>query len=413
MKKLYALMVVALCMGMTACSSDEEIIPDTTPVTNTVCPTFYAPSFPKDDGSKALTGTQYANFKKLLEASTPEQALNRVVLQITDEQFAEIKAEADKICVDCADETAKIKALQKWVKNNVKYNYSDNNAYQVFRSKQGVCQGYANLLKAMLLSQGIPCVIVNGWYEGAGAHAWNYAYSAAAKKWYVCDPTNSTTPVSIVSTGSYSHLLPEMADIILFEDDNFAYNYYENSLNVCEVRCEVENIVVPFSVAGFRITMFNPNSYLPASARNIYIGKNITSLGNNIKGLVAYPAEDEKCFVDPENEWFGSANGVIYNKDWQGNLTSIVYIPSMMKTVTLLPMEKVEKNTIYYQNGVETIIFPKGTKSIEAYAIEACPNLTTVYVPEDCKVDPQAVYNCPLSVDIIKGEPTGIKQVRI
>lgn len=413
MKKLYTILGVILCIGFAACTNEDEETVGLA-IENIPNPIFFsAPNFPSDDGSISFENSESRSdrFAKLLEATTPDRALDATPLDITEEQMAKIKAFADDLCTTATSETQKIKLLTKWCKENITYDYTNNNAWSVFEKRTGVCQGYANLLKAMLLSQGIPCVVVNGYYDYYG-HAWNYAYSAKDKQWFICDPTNSTSTYYLGSS-SASHLQPEMADIILFEDDGFCYNYYENNLNVCTVKSESTDLVVPFSAGGYRVTMFNPSTAIPASVKNIYIGKNITSLGQNIKGLVAYRSSDEMCYVDPDNEWYGSANGVIYNKDWQGNLTSIVYIPSMMKTVTLLPMEKVEKNTIIDQEGVEVIIFSEGTKYIEAYAIESCPNLRTVYVPEGCKMDKDAIYRCPKNVNVIIGNPTGIKQVKV
>lgn len=416
MKNLYSFMGLALCMGLVSCSSaDDELL------VNANCNqdemhtsrTLNASIFPSDDGSTVFKNSESRSdrFAKLLLATTPDRALDAAPLEVTNEQMAEIKNFTDNLCVNAKSDTEKIKLLTKWCKEHIAYDYTNNNAWEVFKKRTGVCQGYANLLKAMLLTQNIPCVVVNGYYNYYG-HAWNYAYSAAEKQWYICDPTNSTSIIYLGSS-SASHLQPEIADIILFEDDDFCYNYYENNLNICTVKRGSSDLVLPFSAGGFRVTMFNPSKSIPTSIRNIYIGKNITFLGQNIKGLVAYRSFDEMCYVDPQNEWYGSANGVVYNKDWQGKLTSIVYIPSMMTSVTLLPMEKVEKNTILAQESIEEVIFSEGTKYIEAYAIESCPNLRSVYIPEGCEMDKNAIYLCPKDVNVYVGITTGIKPVRM
>jgi hypothetical protein len=82
-----------------------------------------------------------------------------------------------------------------------------------------------------------------------------------------------------------------------------------------------------------------------------------------------------------------------------------------MPLIELMPMKKVEKNTIYNHYGVKEIYFPEGTKEIESYAIENCPKLERVYIPNDAKIAGDALYNCPKDVEIIRGVPSGIKHV--
>lgn len=422
MKHIYLLTLPLLCLALCACSSEDELTTDLEPSGSIVdVPSFMAPEFPANDGSQALLGSDAEKLNKLLKAIDPQRAMDRSMLEITDAQFEEIKAKADEVCASATTTANKINKLTEWVHNYVQYGEGDNNAYQIFKKKVGVCQGYSNLLHAMLLSQGIPSVGVNGYYVTSSqyyGHAWVYAANVSATTgkatWYVCDPTNSTKGYTSTSS-SVNHLQPESADIVLFDDEQFEFKWQFKGLNISRVKKSDNDLVLPFSAGGYRVTMFNPECALPANVTNIYIGANINSLGEtyNIIGLTAYRGNDEMCYVDPDNHDIGSANGVVYRKDYQENLTSIYYIPSQMTTITLLPMEKVEKNTILDQKGVEVIIFPDGTKYLEAYAIENCPNLRVVYVPTDCKVDKQAIYRCPDNVEVIYGTATGIKNVRL
>lgn len=414
MKNKFLFVASLIMFGLTSCSSEEQTAESVEESFGHQVSAHRMVAFPEPDKSTVLNAAQKkTNFNRLIRATDPQRALDWSMLEITEEQFNTIKAKADELCASLTDDVKKLRLLTKWVHEHVSYDYADNNAYKVFTSGRGVCQGYANLLKAMCISQGIPCVGVNGWYVSPtqyAGHAWTYAYANSA--WQVADPTNSSTSWSITSTGSYEALEPDMADITLFEDENFEYNYYEANLNVWRVKTGQTDLVVPFSTNGFRISMFNPHYALPTSIQNIYLGSNIKSLGQEITGLVAYPSFDEMCYVDPANTEMGSYKGVVYNKDYRGNLTSIKYIPAMMKTIELMPIEKVEKNTIYHQAGVETIVFVEGTKYLEAYAIEDCPNLRTIYIPEDCEMDNNAIWNCPNDVDVIVGFPTGIKNIR-
>lgn len=433
MKPFYFIISCALILGLSACSEGEEFSATMPAATNngaaaTIIPTAknadndvaYSANFPQPDGSKLLSGTDYVKFNTLIKAVDPQRALERSMLDITDEQFEEIKVAADKQCSGLTSNADKIATLNKWVHNYVTYAEGDNNAYQVFKTHKGVCQGYSNLLKAALISQGIPCVGVNGWYVTSYAyygHAWTYACditSSGTIQWYICDPTNSSSRYSIGSS-SASHLQPEMADIILFEDEQFEYKWQYKGFNISRVKYSEADLVLPYSAGGFRLTMFNPEAAIPAEVENIYIGSNITSLGEsyNIIGLNAYPAQDQMCYVDTKNKEIGSSNGVVYRKNYVGDLTSIYYIPALMTTITLLPIEKVEKNTIINQKGVLEIVFPEGTKVLESYAIESCPNLQTVYIPKGCKLEHDAIYMCPKDVQVVEGTPTGIHDIRI
>lgn len=409
MKHTYILALAAFALA--ACTSDD-LTDEALIKQGATCDAsaFLAPAFPENDGSTELKSKdKNTNLSKLLKAMDKQRALDRSMFELTDEQWATIKAKADEVCESSKTVSAKITKLNDWVHANVKYDYAANDPWSVFTSKKGVCQGYSNLLKVMLLTQDIPTVGVNGWLNTTLAHAWIYACDGT--NWYVCDPTNNTGKTNMTLTSNYSQLQPDMADVIIFEDDNFAFNYQEGYLNVCTVKNADSDLVVPFSTNKFRVASFNPRTAIPNNVSNIYIGSNIKTLGENITGLSEYPAADEYCEVDPGNASLGSHAGVVYNKNSKGELTSLCYIPAAMKTLVLMPMEKVGKNTIYHQLGVEEIVFTEGTTLLESYAIEDCPKLRAVYVPEGCKLEKDAIYNCPKNVEVIYGVPSGIRPV--
>lgn len=360
--------------------------------------------FPQPDGSPDWYMTDKPkNFAGLLLKVDPSSALTRSMFpSLTDEQFATIKATADEVCKGCATTADKISTLNDWVYENVAYDNADNSPWVVFQKRVGICQGKANLLKVMLLTQNIPAVGVNGWYSNY-AHAWTYAYDG--KDWYVCDPTNAKGKVLMTNYSAYSHLKPDMADIVIFDTPLCTCNYYEGYLNVCAVKTTDDAFVVPFGLNGFRVCSFNLSTPLPANVRHLYIGHNILSLGQSIVGLRAYPGSDEMCYVDPYNHQFGSYEGVIYKRnETTGNLSDVFYIPTKMTTLRLQPMEVVEKNTVLNLESIETIIFAEGTKTLESYAVESCPALRTVYVPKDCTVQKDALYRCP-NAQIVYGLP--------
>lgn len=372
---------------------NPSVTPDPTPTAG----------FPTPDGSPEWYMTDKAqNLGRLLLKIDPAQALSRSMYdELTDDQFNTIKATADAICKDCKTDADRISALNDWVYVNIQYGEADNRPWAVFQKRIGICQGKADLFKVMLLTQRIPAVTVNGWYNSAG-HAWTYAYDGT--NWYVCDPTNATGKILMTNYSKYGHLKPDMADIPIFDDADCTYNYYEGYLNVCAVKRAAADFVVPFGKEGFRVCSFNPSSDLPATVRNIYIGSNIKTLGENIVGLRYHSAGAEACFVDPYSPYFSSYGGVVYKRNEYSGLSEVFYIPARLTTLRLKPMEKAEKNTVINLPNIETIIFAEGTKTLEPYAVESCPALRTVYVPKDCNVMENALWYCP-NAKIVYGLP--------
>jgi transglutaminase/protease-like cytokinesis protein 3 len=77
----------------------------------------------------------------------------------------------------------------------------------------------------MLHSQGVPVLVTNGYLNGYGVfggHAWNYVNCDGT--WYVSDPTNGGI-FTMTSTSSYSHLIPQSFDVMLFDKDGCQFDY--------------------------------------------------------------------------------------------------------------------------------------------------------------------------------------------
>ncbi len=341
--------------------------------------------FPKADNSKTLNvGDPAASVRQLLNKAGIACTDTMGRIKIADDEYLEIKNFTDKLVTGLTKQKDIHDKCFAWIRENIKYNQADNDPYPVFVNKEAVCQGYANLLFVMLHSQGVPVMVVNGMLDPVGGHAWNYVNCDGI--WYVSDPTNGN--VYLISnmdgyTGGYYKLLPWSMDVALFKESGCWFDFLDRRLNVCKVVTEESALVVPYSVGGFKVTSFNPTSELPSNVRELYLGKNIDYLGEgNSMGLLLQKSNLEYVYVDPENTEFRSYAGVVY----YSYATVPVYIPSAMKHLELMPMETVEKNTVYYHNEVEEIVFAEGTKTIEAWAVEECPNLKVAYIPESTTV---------------------------
>lgn len=408
---MYSLLATGLLM--TSCSEisvKESCTPDAQNTVQTDANGYLTRTFAQPDGSKALKGTPAENLKALLEAAGSDIITSLGRINITEEQYQEIATFTTDLVKDKATQTDKFKAVLAWIRKNIKYEHSDNDPYAVFVNRKAICQGYANLMTVMCYSQGIPTVVVNGYLEGVGGHAWVYA--CPDNVWEVSDPTNYDVTWKMSNTQGYSNLIPSEIDVDIFTDNSGTYRYYNYSLNVNSVTATTNPLVVPYSVGGFVVSSFNPSESLPESVTEIYLGENITTLGESYDMTLAtrnYGANIRAIHVDEKNPMLYAHKGIVYKKN--GDEKQLYYIPGGMEYVELLPMKLVDKNTIYNHANVTEICFPEGTEEVSSYAIENCPKLKRVYVPEGTKVSSAALYNCPKDVEIIYGIPSGIKHV--
>lgn len=410
MKKILLLSIVSAVFALGSCSSDEEQELQTPSVSVDNNEATRA-QFAEDDGATVLNKAPQVN-ARLLIRKVPKDNIKEMTdtlgrANITPEQYAEIQAFAQELTVGCNNNKERYDACFKWITSNIKYEHADNDPYPVFINRVGVCQGYANLLFIMMHSLDIPSFVCNGILNPYGGHAWNYVYCDT--KWYVSDPTNGGSWL-IDATSSYAHLLPSSFDVVLSKSNGVWFNLSEYQLNICHVESADDVFVVPFSANGYQVTSFNPTMPLPANIKQLNIGKNITTLGENYVGLMYNAPHVEYVEVDPENTTFASYLGSVYRKI--GNEFQLTYIPAAMKCVELMPMETMYKNTIYNHNGVETLIIAPGTKKIEPWGVEKCPKLKIAYVPEDTEIANNAFAGVHPDFQIIRGDYTNIPEIR-
>lgn len=417
MKKIYYLLPLACAFGMmTSCSNDldtaDGIIPNGQEEQTVLAPTR---AFPEDDGAiKLISMPPAARLMALLEGSDTMFSRRRANYDIANFQYVEIKEFTDELCANRPTDNHKYRAIYNWVRNNIIYENANNDPYEVFYSKRGICQGYANLMNIMLLSQNIPVINANGFMitdKGPMGHAWNYVYRGG--KWYLSDATNSLEYPASELDNYQNTFIPRSADGNFLETDEYGYNYTYEQLNLNEVKSAPEALVVPFSVTltngkKYQITSFNPTKELPSNVKEIYIGANITSIGQeNTYGLKTFAPSVEAAYVDEKNTELKSHAGVVYNS-WD-NIP--LYIPSAMKKVFLLPTETMYKEHIARHQGIEEIYVAEGTTKIEDWAVENCPNLKVAYVPMNIEISENAFTGVHESFQIIRQDMTGIKDV--
>ena len=418
MKKIYYILSIALATGIfVSCANDINGTGEVVPNLPTEQPeTSNTRSFAEDDGAKSLPGTPAEKLFHILQGADIEFSQRMGNFKVpTDEQYQEIKAFTDELVVGRETDAQKHTKIYDYVRQNVKYadGYVSNEPYDVFKNKKAVCQGYANLLNVMLHTQGIRVVNANGWLNSGAfmGHAWNYAYYS--NQWWIVDPTNSIKHKAAELDKYQQMFIPVSADGNFLETELYSYNYDKEKLNLNAVNIAEDAFVVPFSVTlnngeKYKIDCFSPTKDLPENVKEIYIGKNIISIGQDgIYGLKEHAPNVEEAHVDPENQALKSYKGVVYDK----YSTSPLYIPSAKLCVELIPSEVYGKETMTGHKNVLEVIFPTGTKKIEAWAVENCPNLLAAYVPVGTEVDEKAFTGCHADFDIIWEDQTGIKDV--
>lgn len=352
-------------------------------------------SFAADDGSIALNGNSASNVARLLSHTGHSIIKGMGEMQITNAEYKEIKEFTDKLVSNNNTPTEIYQTIFRWITTNIQYQsgYVDNNPYPVFKTHQAICQGYANLLNVMLHTQDIPAMNANGMLVPVGGHAWNYVY---LDDWYVSDPTNNGH-FRMSELDTYTHLVPMILDVDLFEDEQFVYHFSEERLNIRQVKKNGKQLIVPFGTNGFRVSAFNPSEPLPEGVEEIYIGQNIESLGENLLGLSIHAPNVKHAFVDSANSKLKSYGQVVY-RDSQP-----YYIPAAATVIQFLPIHTFGKNSLKDHAHVETIVIQSGTKSLEAYAFENCPRLQKAYIPEETVVDAKAFYGVHPQFQILRG----------
>ncbi len=411
MKLSYLLLPAALLLvGCQTDSVDENFTPTSVPTVQPSLSSTTTTNFPKPDGAQALSANGSQAVWQILQKVNPKQALEMGETEITDAQFAEIKDFVDKNLKD-EGEYKTYRNIFNWITKNMSYAWSEPSyllPYEVFKNKRCVCQGYANLLKTMLLTQGIPCFIANGWLNPIGGHAWNYVY--ADGQWYVSDPTNNAEYKASNLSSYQETLVPIRMDFTLFEDDHFTYSYLNSRLNVQSIKSTTdESVMVPYSINGLQVSSFQPTEKIPDCITQLIVGRNITTFGDNPENLIQKCPYLEEVQVDPQNTELESYKGVVYYKGQEYPY----YVPSGIRRVELRAMETISKNTLYYLNQLEEIVVAEGTKRIEDYAIERCPNLKRVYVTSTVTyISPQAISECGNDYEIVR-TTTGIHEVTI
>ena len=111
---------------------------------------------------------------------------------MTDAQFEELRQAASQAVAGCTTQYEKIKAIMAFVADRTYYDYyayynnkpSYWSPYEVYEQKRAMCSGYAELVRTLCISIGIPCMNLEG-----HAHEYNAVYDSENQKWIFADAT--------------------------------------------------------------------------------------------------------------------------------------------------------------------------------------------------------------------------------
>jgi transglutaminase/protease-like cytokinesis protein 3 len=118
----------------------------------------------------------------------------------------DVKKLSHNLTVALPDTINKYRAIFSWIAFNIAYDVKGLKNYssvavepkKVLAAGKSVCEGYANLFKALCEASGLPCAAITGWTKNMPdkigkpftkytTHAWNSI--RIGQKWYLCDVT--------------------------------------------------------------------------------------------------------------------------------------------------------------------------------------------------------------------------------
>ncbi len=166
----------------------------------------------------------------------------------------------------------------------------------------------------------------------------------------------------------------------------------------------IHEITIPDEIEGKPVTKVGAQGVVNAeNLYTIYIGKNVKEIDTwaftNLVGLGAdEDGKNGKGFVvDPENPYFTSVDGVLFNKD----MTELIYYP-IRKGADIDSKMNVESYATY--------VIPEGVKSIRGKAFYHCYYLREITLPSTLEnIGEMAFFKCSeLASPVL---PEGLKTI--
>lgn len=378
------------------------------------------------DSTKQCLEFLDANFS----GENAEQFIGLDGLNITDEQYEIIRDYTLELTKGCKTDSEKIQTVYYHLANRVQAdvgpaishdNATCNDPYPMFKNMGGVCQGYSNLCRTMLTALDIPCIISHGFYlfeneQRAEGHAWDLVYCDG--HWGIVDASMIKFFLMFADREkSFSFYSTTELEQVLYTENDLEFSYYDGGLGVIGYSGDAEELIIPENCQGHRVVSVHPhcvyseNSLASSSVRRIVIpatvehgilAATLNFIGEESANLVPFStASLAEIEVDENNPVYASYKGVLYDKAY----SRILCIPNALTDVELKPLEYLEKNTIYSLPNLRTLKIAEGTAALEEYAIENCPALEKISIPDSVtEIADNAFYSCAENITVYASE---------
>ena len=175
------------------------------------------------------------------------------------------------------------------------------------------------------------------------------------------------------SESSHEPTAEELRAAELKEDEkNYVYKEYQNdTLHIVGYKGKLEDLVIPEKYSNKVITGIDPMAFSGCSQiKSVTISKNIQSISLNNRSCNMNPFYDciymKNIYVDEDNRYFTSVDGVLYNK----SKTELLFYPSYKSDSSYTILDSVTKIEVgaFQRNGIVTeVILPKNIKTISYY----------------------------------------------
>lgn len=361
--------------------------------------------------SQKMIDAQKKAWNLINNYADPQYFLNDPLKEkMTESQYKKLRQEAVNATKDCHTQYEKIQAITGFVASEIYYDYrylnnhlQGNNDFPTFwephliwENKRAVCGGYANFMRTLLISIGIPCMYING-----DNHAYNVAYDSTNKRWIFADSTwcskNEFTEEGewVKQDNSYQYfdlpveqiaaltnheiyhlggLLANNTDSVYYQmdsDHDLDYDYYDMvwsdqnwHLQVLGVKGTPEKITISAGFEGLEVYNVCPNAFFE---------------NKKIKSVDFSHTKIENIREDA----FGKCS----------SLTDVKFPPSLqtierysfrecpkLKTVDLskTKLQEVADKVFFSCSGLTKIKLPKSIQKIDLYAFGECKKLTSI-----------------------------------
>ena len=219
------------------------------------------------------------------------------------------------------------------------------------------------------------------------------------------------------SESSHEPTAEEIRAAELKEDEkNYVYKEYQNdTLHIVGYKGKLEDLVIPEKYSNKVITGIDPMAFSGCSQiKSVTISKNIQSISLNNRSCNMNPFYDciymKNIYVDEDNRYFTSVDGVLYNK----SKTELLFYPSYKSDSSYTILDSVTKIEVgaFQRNGIVTeVILPKNIKTISKEAFLECTSLQKIEIPSGITEISESLFSgCKSLNDITL--PNTIKEIK-